>query len=445
MADRPSRGERSRVVSRQGASRISYFIELGIPNLTIKMHSRNVLAAAVALAGAPSVHAVLRFSCSELVTERLDPLVFPGAMQSPHVHQIVGGNMFNVTMDPNRHNIGEEATCTTCTFSEDFSNYWTAILYFRARNGTLIRVPQRPNIDFDGARGGGMTVYYTATYQNHKPTAFQPGFRMIVGNPMYRTQAEASRYRQMTFTCLETLSTRTGETTEMPKQPCREGIMSNVRFPTCWDGKTLDPPDHSSHVAYPSSGTFESGGPCPASHPVRIPQLFYEVLWDTRRFNDRSLWPEDGSQPFVWSYGDYTGYGTHGDYVFGWKGDSLQRAMDANCDFYCPQLKTQSIATGNQCRQNQKVAENIDGPFDRLPGNVEITGPQPGASNPNPGNGGGSTQTPVQPTPVPNPGNGGGCSVQKWGQCGGQGWSGCTVCASGSTCRAQNQWYSQCL
>lgn len=76
MADRPSRGERSRVVSRQGASRISHFIELGIPNLTIKMHSRNVLAAAVALAGAPSVHAVLRFSCSELVTERLDPYVF---------------------------------------------------------------------------------------------------------------------------------------------------------------------------------------------------------------------------------------------------------------------------------------------------------------------------------------------------------------------------------
>ncbi|KAK3295368.1 uncharacterized protein B0H64DRAFT_145002 [Chaetomium fimeti] len=407
----------------------------------MKLQQRSVLAAALALAGAPSVDAVLRFSCSELVTERLDPLVFPGAAQSPHLHQIVGGNMFNVTMDPERYNIGEEASCTTCTFSEDFSNYWTATLFFRARNGSYIRVPQRPNIDFDNARGGGMTVYYTASYQGAKVTAFQPGFRMIVGSPMYRTSAEAAKFRQLTFTCLETMYTRTGETTSMPTQPCKEGIMANVRFPTCWDGANLDTPNHSDHVAYPSSGTFESGGPCPASHPVPIPQLFYEVIWDTRQFNDRSLWPEDGSQPFVWSYGDYTGYGTHGDYVFGWKGDSLQRAMDDNCDVVCPTLKTQSIGTGNQCTQDKKVAEQIDGWLESLPGDVEVTGPQPGAgSGGNPGNGGGS-----------NPGDGGGnngggsCQVSKWGQCGGQGWSGCTSCASGSTCRAQNNYYSQCL
>ncbi|PKS12360.1 hypothetical protein jhhlp_001660, partial [Lomentospora prolificans] len=33
----------------------------------------------------------------------------------------------------------------------------------------------------------------------------------------------------------------------------------------------------------------------------------------------------------------------------------------------------------------------------------------------------------------------------KWGQCGGQGWTGATCCVSGSTCQASNQWYSQCL
>jgi hypothetical protein len=72
----------------------------------------------------------------------------------------------------------------------------------------------------------------------------------------------------------------------------------------CWDGKNLDTADHVSHVAYPQTGTFESGGPCPDTHPVVIPQVFYEVIWDTRKFNDKALWPEDGSQPFVWSYGD---------------------------------------------------------------------------------------------------------------------------------------------
>ncbi|KAH0384101.1 carbohydrate-binding module family 1 protein, partial [Aureobasidium melanogenum] len=32
-----------------------------------------------------------------------------------------------------------------------------------------------------------------------------------------------------------------------------------------------------------------------------------------------------------------------------------------------------------------------------------------------------------------------------WGQCGGQGWTGPTTCISGTTCKVQNDWYSQCL
>jgi hypothetical protein len=72
----------------------------------------------------------------------------------------------------------------------------------------------------------------------------------------------------------------------------------------CWNGKDLDSPNHKDHVAYPMSGSFESGGPCPASHPIKMPQLMYEVMWDTTPFNDKSIWPEDGSQPFVYSMGD---------------------------------------------------------------------------------------------------------------------------------------------
>ncbi|KAJ2966780.1 hypothetical protein NUW58_g10586 [Xylaria curta] len=35
--------------------------------------------------------------------------------------------------------------------------------------------------------------------------------------------------------------------------------------------------------------------------------------------------------------------------------------------------------------------------------------------------------------------------AQQWGQCGGNGWSGATCCASGSSCVKQNDYYSQCV
>ncbi|KAI1177119.1 hypothetical protein F4777DRAFT_577404 [Nemania sp. FL0916] len=318
--------------------------------------------------------ALLRFSCSQLVVERLDPLVNPGVVGSPHLHQIIGGNAFNASMDPRTMDIPSTATCTTCTFAQDFSNYWTAVLFFRARNGTYKRVPQKGNVYFEQSNGG-MTVYYTPSYKNTKVTAFKPGFRMIIGDPKIRTQEEQSKYRQLTYTCLKDPLTRTGETLYLPKEPCPAGIMANLRFPTCWDGVNLDSADHSSHVAYPPGGTFENGAACPASHPVPIPQLFYEVVWDTIAFNDRSLWPEDGSQPFVWSYGDMTGHGQHADYVFGWKENALQIAMDTNCNGdRCPELAYQAIANGNACTKKPSLDEDLDGWLTELPGGMPITG-----------------------------------------------------------------------
>lgn len=55
-------------------------------------------ALALALfAQAATSQQMIRFGCSQLVIERLDPLVNPGELASPHVHQIVGGNSFNAS------------------------------------------------------------------------------------------------------------------------------------------------------------------------------------------------------------------------------------------------------------------------------------------------------------------------------------------------------------
>ena len=118
-----------------------------------------------------------------------------------------------------------------------------------------------------------------------------------------------------------------GEFTSLPNKKCPEygpsivdfyipsvnttnrGVRSEVVFPSCWDGVNLDSDDHKSHVAYPASGSYDSG-PCPSSHPVHLLTLFYEVTYRTDQFE----W-YGNEQPFVFSNGDQTGYAFHGDFV----------------------------------------------------------------------------------------------------------------------------------
>jgi hypothetical protein len=100
---------------------------------------------------------------------------------------------------------------------------------------------------------------------------------------------------------------------------------------------------------------------CPSSHPVRMPQVTYETVWDTTKFN--SLWTSGAPNPFVWSFEGTSGYGTHADYMFGWKDDSLQRAMDKSECFYdgCGSITKQAMATANKCTVKDMVREETDG------------------------------------------------------------------------------------
>lgn len=67
-----------------------------------------------------------------------------------------------------------------------------------------------------------------------------------------------------------------------------------------------------------------------------------------------------------------------------------------------------------------------------------------GGSSPTSGGSSPTTSTPAIPTSSSGPTSG--CSVTKYGQCGGSGYSGCATCQSGTTCSAVSPpYYSQCL
>ena len=57
-----------------------------------------------------------------------------------------------------------------------------------------------------------------------------------------------------------------------------------------------------------------------------------------------------------------TGYGQHGDYVFGWKGDALQIALDGACfGDQCDGVDSQPFSKANLCSVPKRAVEDTDG------------------------------------------------------------------------------------
>ncbi|KAI9045978.1 DUF1996 and WSC domain-containing protein [Aspergillus affinis] len=324
--------------------------------------------------------AFFRMPCpSRLVQERADPIVNPGAVAA-HVHTISGGNGFSFDMD---YEDARASQCSSCPIKQDLSNYWTPTLYYQAENRSFISVAQAG--DGDGTTGG-MTVYYLQRPgpNNDKLHAFPKGFRMLAGDPMKRNNTNDFESEAVSYVCLNYNGPAKPETNAFPNYNCPDGLRVQLFFPSCWDGKNLDSPDHRSHMAYPISGAYNNGA-CPKSHPVHMVSLFYEVIWQTNKFADQ--WYGD-KQPFVFAHGDPTGYGMHADFVNGWDVDVLQKAVDVCLndsgrieDCLTPEGDSVfEFFTGEECQAcslPSYVDEQIHGVLDKLPGCNPVTyGPE---------------------------------------------------------------------
>ncbi|KAI0694215.1 WSC-domain-containing protein [Cytidiella melzeri] len=351
------------------------------------------LTALVAAALPPAAATYWIFGGTQPVVEtRLDPIVYPGIV-SAHVHSVAGGSRFSPTYS---YSDLVNSQCSTISVQTDKSNYWTVIT-FHSSYRLVLKHTQQPKLYYHDQDAGTYTpipnsfnVYYLRRPgpANETIHAFPNGLRMLAGDPTRRVY-NASNFEDqaITYVCLDYDNDHTGDPDWAERQDffthqCPDAMRAQVFFPSCWDGVNLDSADHKSHMAYPIQD-YETGD-CPSTHPVHLVSLFYEMFVSVDQFPY-----EAGS--WVWSFGDNTGLGFHGDFQDGWTDNTvLQSALDTCGDIggdlaSCPPLAplvNDDAATACHI-EGQIVDESIgslSAPLLELPGCNPLwvgTGPKP--------------------------------------------------------------------
>ena len=188
----------------------------------------------------------MRFSCSQLAVDRLDPLVSTGSVPSLHLHQIVGDDSFNATMDPRRVTSPHYRRAPAAPSPRICSTTGRRAL-LPCPQRTYKRVPQ--SVTRRRHRG---ILHDGAGESFH--TAFQvPGQELQGVPPLHAPdgrceplQLPRARYPDATGGFLR------------GRHPLRHHL------PTCWDGRNTDSPNHRSHAAHPVRARL--------THPIKIPR-----------------------------------------------------------------------------------------------------------------------------------------------------------------------------
>ena len=276
---------------------------------------------------------------ASLTTQRLDPIVFPGKSPAGHVHSIVGGSKFGKSAV---YSDMLSSQCTTANVAKDHSAYWAPSMYIQKPNGKFHFVPLNFHVYYKLINHRGQTDFKYNPMVLGEFHAFPKGFKMKAGSP---DSKEPQHFISHKCYIKDHTADKYPDTHGFPTDPskCTGGIRGEVTFPSCWDGHTLDSEDQS-HVAYPGpNGRWETGA-CPSTHPVRLPTMFFEAMFQAHA--------EVGDK-LVYSFGDYTGYGFHGDFLNGWEDGVIDKLVD-----YC--FKNEN-GMAKQCNIRE-IAEKHGGP-----------------------------------------------------------------------------------
>ncbi|KAL4865310.1 hypothetical protein BDV12DRAFT_211101 [Aspergillus spectabilis] len=316
------------------------------------------------------------FSCAPLTIQRSDPIVNPGA-PGGHTHAIIGGTAFSRSMSPDAAPNSRE---TTCSVEMDRSNYWQPLLYHIRSDGQFEAVPFQGTAAYYLSRACDYAPGKSSCDPSVLPRAPPAGLRMLTGDPFLRSYNDTFEMRAQSHMCLVETGT-SSYTQALPTGACVR-LRAQTFFPSCWDGVSLDSPDHKSHMSFPAIGNY-NGGVCPQSHPIAITSIFLEFFYDTSRLPD---W-----ENLVYAMGDRTGYGLHGDFVNGWTdinalSNAFKTCSGPNISLNSPGC---SITQGRMIPSQPRTLEHaapvedlgLQAPLRALPGNNPVTGSASGRVN----------------------------------------------------------------
>ncbi|TFK22759.1 hypothetical protein FA15DRAFT_595516 [Coprinopsis marcescibilis] len=342
-----------------------------------------IATTAVLLALAASTNSYWLMGTEFITTERIDPVVTPGRVSS-HVHSVVGGSNFRMTVSTASL---RQSSCTSIPIPQDKSAYWFPHLYFQFMEEWNLFEFERRGRNMYAKNINDVLLRemlisppdYLFSDRAGTTTAFPDDFRMISGDMTLRSY-DPKNYAQQAVShlCLDFSGVSTRHT-GLPTRPCPSGIRSQINFPSCWDGKNLDSGDHKGHLAFPSGGP-DSGSCNNPKFSKTVPRVFVEVYWDSNSFEKYRSQAKNSAQPFVFSNGDPTGYGFHADFVNGWDAGVLQKAVDnCHCNPYgdakcCADQGIFELKTGRHCRITKSIDEATTGTLSKLPGNNPVVG-----------------------------------------------------------------------
>lgn len=292
---------------------------------------------------APDVVGAFRFICMPGQLKADDPIVYPGQSGRSHLHQFFG----NDAADANSTYESLRATGnSTCMSPVNRSAYWMpAVMNGKGKvvrpDYVSIYYKRRPITD------PIISDVNHPQYQG-KGAKLPNGLRFIFGRDMLNLAGPKTGNIQFVCDGPGVDTQKHWNNFEEAQAGCGAANRIGVRInaPDCWDGKNLDSPDHRSHVAF---GSYGSWGyyKCPTSHPYVIP-MFTMAAWFSQAEGEVYSLVSDAMDT---SPGHKRGDTFHADFFMAWD-PIVHDAWEKNCIDKLLNCSAGDLGNGQRIKQS---------------------------------------------------------------------------------------------